>query len=797
MSSTSHEVCELWNGQGIVRTMGRPKIQQIIYIASAKGPETFGLHTIDSALQAGLLKKIDTQNSPTAVDREKSPQKAQPTPQPDDQQAAPNISLNLEKGKEKIQLWAAAICGLLLQSSVLVYSGLLVYLPNLRQKLPKDGSGPWAFPVLAAGTISLVIGMFICSGVVEKSTKETEYVLKKGLNNASTDRSENSENDNDTLLDRNPKNTDQNQHPPFLKQPRQWIENNLPKVASFQNASVLGTFFGFSGFVLQFQGLRGMNWSASIAQLVAVALMTAWRAWLRRHLTETPIPKRVSAEHEMDWLALWLAKKLEEKYSIRWPTDKDISQEKDEELKAHLSRDFLEYHSPRPGSQAETQATPQVERFVWKIVTHNQNVTRSGKYIRGKTISEADSQDIPVDPERPGIETRSSAKITAAKRTLKVRQRLAQLTRWKGRTIAPSVSVAKSISAVLETLLPRNDEETKVEETESFSWFLKVQLDYGAVEEIEFRAHRKHGKNWKVDATEIEAAFSLWIFYIHELRDIALQERAAEEEALKGTGQGNDWMQKDGELDRQVIRLLGVDDDGSLRRDIGWLMGNDIGLNTYPDRLLDRGPKDGVKGFSGFSGPIGFLGLESEVKTGTEETPKPVLTVNSEGSLEKLLAQHIFTAFMWAIATNDKSSLEDDTSIVSSNEFRIEDPDTLLSLRIDNKVLTDMAKKIQGTGLCSLQEAYLCMVPPLSSAKKLPARAMVDFVRQQMKGPESLGQWENTVAMYLRMFQECKTFGEQHPVFLRATAFLLDVYFSFTENIQLRHNQNKKTESKI
>ena len=36
MSSTSHEVCELWNGQGIVRTMGEPEVQQIIYLEDRK-----------------------------------------------------------------------------------------------------------------------------------------------------------------------------------------------------------------------------------------------------------------------------------------------------------------------------------------------------------------------------------------------------------------------------------------------------------------------------------------------------------------------------------------------------------------------------------------------------------------------------------------------------------------------------------------------------------------------------------------------------------------------------------------
>jgi hypothetical protein len=56
MSSTSHEVCELWNGQGIVRTMGRPEVQQIIYLEDQKDQKTFGLHTVESAMNAGLLR---------------------------------------------------------------------------------------------------------------------------------------------------------------------------------------------------------------------------------------------------------------------------------------------------------------------------------------------------------------------------------------------------------------------------------------------------------------------------------------------------------------------------------------------------------------------------------------------------------------------------------------------------------------------------------------------------------------------------------------------------------------------
>ena len=48
LSSTSHEVCELWNGNSIVRTMGRPLVAQIVIVEKEMGnSETLGLYTLD------------------------------------------------------------------------------------------------------------------------------------------------------------------------------------------------------------------------------------------------------------------------------------------------------------------------------------------------------------------------------------------------------------------------------------------------------------------------------------------------------------------------------------------------------------------------------------------------------------------------------------------------------------------------------------------------------------------------------------------------------------------------------
>lgn len=61
MSSTSHEVCELWNGQGIVRTMGTPQVQEIIYLPNCPdNTATFGLYTLESATAQGLFQARST-----------------------------------------------------------------------------------------------------------------------------------------------------------------------------------------------------------------------------------------------------------------------------------------------------------------------------------------------------------------------------------------------------------------------------------------------------------------------------------------------------------------------------------------------------------------------------------------------------------------------------------------------------------------------------------------------------------------------------------------------------------------
>ena len=88
--------------------------------------------------------------------------------------SAPNISLNLHRSNRAEELYAAALCGTVLQFGMLVFCGFSVYHQEFSQRFPKNGRpvGAYAFPIMALGTILLMVGMLICSAVVEKSTEE-------------------------------------------------------------------------------------------------------------------------------------------------------------------------------------------------------------------------------------------------------------------------------------------------------------------------------------------------------------------------------------------------------------------------------------------------------------------------------------------------------------------------------------------------------------------------------------------------------------------------------------------------
>jgi ankyrin repeat protein len=170
-------------------------------------------------------------------------------------------------------------------------------------------------------------------------------------------------------------------------------------------------------------------------------------------------------------------------------------------------------------------------------------------------------------------------------------------------------------------------------------------------------------------------------------------------------------------------------------------------------------------------------------------------TVISKATVELSLAQHLFSSFMWAIAphiSSEKLSGKDKTSISRGDLFRTDDPDTLLSLRLENTVLNGIAKAVQQSGLGTLEEAYMCIIPPLSRSKILPIEGVVEFVRQRIRDHEVLGHWQKVVGVYVKLFQISKPLGLEHRDFRKMAALLIDAFLSINDILKLKEGQRRK-----
>ncbi|GKT57048.1 ankyrin repeat protein [Colletotrichum tofieldiae] len=200
MSSTSTEVCELWNGKEVVRCMGSAAIAEFICLLPAEMPKgnenpEIVTSTLERALREGYIEDIEadkrnnwtgsrrkhasrsSRDSSAVEEGEKPPSRSTPeiiivrNVSPN----APNISLNSHSQHGRAELWVVAAIGTILQLGVVAYSGFATYYPALKFQKDDRPIARYAFPSTAIGTLVLVAGMLLCSHVIESSTEEKKY----------------------------------------------------------------------------------------------------------------------------------------------------------------------------------------------------------------------------------------------------------------------------------------------------------------------------------------------------------------------------------------------------------------------------------------------------------------------------------------------------------------------------------------------------------------------------------------------------------------------------------------------
>lgn len=761
LSSTSNEVCELWNGQGIVRVMGSPEVLELLYVDALKDKDNCGLFTLTeesfkTILEGEFPPELHDQRGywMTFSDSKEEPEKSGAAPV----QFAPNIALNLgtPSRERKPMLRFLAVLGVMVQLAAVVYGAMITYYPPWASVFTKDGEPvvSAAFPIMAVGTLMVAIGMFLCAAVVERSTDETTWTVREP---GTTFR----------LLWLQKKKIVNDQTfgscAIFAAGPRTAVLTSRPRGRdagvpadgkgfgalynhpSLPRAGVLvGVPMSIIGFALQFTGLRLLNWSATVAQLVGMVLMTALRVWIRLDLADRPANQPAPSDYELDWLALRLGREKED----LWPDGDD-------------SRDST---------------------ALWVI----DNRAIAANSLANTASDPANTADNPANPASSAANTTADSppSDTDPISSWKARQRLGQLTQWRGRSREMAEAVCASIKCVLENLSIE-----KVEWSINGAWITgeestRKDSPEGQQFGLEFTLCGGTGL-WETKVVdEIEAALSLWEYSLSQAR----------------------WFPDS----TTPLRLLGLATEAS-RRDILWWGGipafSLLGLAERKTRKDEPEPEPEPRpepepepapepepyalGFQDikearahqyqggeWSEPkdsanmLRSMSCKSMSRDGPISCDKHYLTSRSPRQMGELLAQDLFLAFMFAAAKSIPKLIPEPTAIMSDSS-----PLTWQSFQLEHPKLQTMVQQIQQTGLATVGEAWNLIIPPLSLSGKLPAPScVIERIREHARNSEIGGRWDQVREIYTDLVNICKTFDSKDSTYHKAAAAVVDVY---------------------
>ncbi|PKK54239.1 hypothetical protein CI102_559 [Trichoderma harzianum] len=170
-SSTSRDVCELYNNGGIARVFGRPKILEVVYDPEHNfADEKAGIYTFQEFIEKNP-------NKWTRIQPPEYPGNNEIMSDSFAENFSPNLSLNVGiKRKPPAVFWATALLGLVLQIGVLVFAVLVTYY----FRWEKDDIHPesYACPLTIIGTVLLCGGIFLCAFLVGGEHKRTSVPQK-------------------------------------------------------------------------------------------------------------------------------------------------------------------------------------------------------------------------------------------------------------------------------------------------------------------------------------------------------------------------------------------------------------------------------------------------------------------------------------------------------------------------------------------------------------------------------------------------------------------------------------------
>ncbi|KAL9029718.1 MAG: hypothetical protein Q9196_002069 [Gyalolechia fulgens] len=724
-SSTSREVCELYNYGGIARVFGRPKLLEIVHDQHAtnhnfyqrsREPPSNGIYSFEEYCKQP--EQSEWKERKNKKERSKSPEDGQSaTSGPDYENTRlsesgqqrqrfvpnPNLSLNVGiKPRSDGFFVAAATIGIFLQTAVLVWASVARYTFQL---VRGDFQDRYAVPLTVIGTVVLFAGIALCAFLVERSTKERVFEREPDPNPRSRiywvqpgtqfvgDQAF------DSFAYTHPKHG-------LTRYFTSWKDTNPPSGTWVWVAIT----FTMVGFILQFLGLRSCHSSVAVAQFVLTIVMSTVRSMLRtERLTKEEVfladRPGFYEKHELDWLALNIGRGLEpnggrrgNQYRRRW----------------YISTARGYYPVQRFGEEAEPNGLLRMH------ILANDKCVLAG-FRRG-------SQELPVNyiwfPEewRAKIHTTNqeaqniqSEKPNDIATVLLYRARLARLTsNWEEDNLVAVRDTARSLARAIEAtakVLYTADVEFEKGWNDVFTVFWPVKCwlqdicsdsdgeNCNTDKEVYLTLKRETDGNetdggehfgglWSVDESELEAVLGLWLWSLKDTGDCYLKTPlkrilSVEQYCANDTDAGAEfklWLGAGGFriAKTKTVKPPPISSLHQLNEPI---------FNTDYYRLFgwQNVPADQTQN-------VTFLELQAMTKSFTQ-----------------MCAQEIYALFFTSVLHTIKN-INGKTEVKESRQFHLV-----------NTNISQIQEAFTESGLGSVEDAFTCIFPALRIQGKLPS----------------------------------------------------------------------------
>lgn len=642
MSSTSHEVGEAFNGRGIVRVMGKPKIAEfLIFPNEYEAAEAFynlkdeeqqepkevtkhalcGIHSFDSVIQSdhgmmrcdhyhsysykvihlwlkALLKRV-------TVDIEQGPSEEQPKKAALESAKGlgpPNLQLNFSSDhvdtyryRKRNELIVTAILAVAIQIGLLVLSGTTALYQPLQKRIgsaPKD----YGLPCYLAGSILLSLGVGVCSYAVERNT--TEYVWTILKNHKDSEQESKQERKKEAKSDE-----DLNLYPHLIFVQKSQVVNDQafgafvmlagPKrqiIASARNeASATNTHKD------EYKTRKEKRW-----ELITVgAAVTAGLGFISQFMGLRGLTYPCSIAQIGAIVVMTLLRATIRRRMGREPANCEAFAEYELDylaMRIVFNPNFRGHLGPLQGRE-DWDGTAPGDACFWEVklpqskkfgpgerypVTRTDSIQNSSRQKGGmKSKGWTDGEKLDTTPT-----------TATSEQLIRVRKRLGDLCRWKSKASDAALTLCRSIEHFLDIFFPPKESNGR-----SFSW--PIEAWHGdSTDSVESETERatvvlpiscEQGE-WNIDMGKVEAILSLWMASIEaeskrERKKKDKDKTQSSPQTATLSKKQSDWRRSGGASSNRhsFYRILGQDDkDGVLKRDLSWWIGGRFTIQGRP-----------------------------------------------------------------------------------------------------------------------------------------------------------------------------------------------------------------------